>query len=89
MNTTDRTKETMPTDAELIEQARAWVRDSYGEGKWFNLMADRLEQLLAALADIREGRGPYRHDNHEFAVGVIENMKDIANRALAGTYERE
>src|SRR6185312_4756084 len=33
------------TDDELIEQARKWPRDGFGEGRWFHAMADRIEQM--------------------------------------------
>jgi hypothetical protein len=45
--------------------------------------------LRAALADIREGRGAFSRDQHQFALNVIEQSKRIANSALAGTYEHD
>lgn len=54
---------------------------------------DRLQNekrdLRAALEDIAKGNGAFSRDQYTFACNVIENMKSIAARALAGTYERE
>lgn len=54
---------------------------------------DRLQRekrdLRAALEDIAKGNGAFSRDQYTFACNVIENMKSIATRALAGTYERE
>ena len=33
----------------LVEEARRWPRDSFGEGRLFNELADEIERLRAAL----------------------------------------
>ena len=35
--------------AELIEKARKWPRDGFGEGQLFNELADEIERLWNAL----------------------------------------
>lgn len=81
------TPETQPTDAEMIEQARLWPRENFGEGRWFHAMADRMEMMRAALQAITEGRGAYSRDNYQFAINVIESNKKIATKALENRYE--
>ncbi len=52
------------------------------------IVAER-DYFRYALMDIAKGNGPYKMDQYEFACSVIENMKRIAEKALAGTYEPE
>lgn len=42
--------------------------------------------FAAALAEIAEGKGPYKRDPLKFAESVIESMQRIAREALAGTW---
>jgi hypothetical protein len=41
------TENTSPTFAEMIEQARKWPRNGFGEGCWFHAMADWMERARA------------------------------------------
>jgi len=44
----------------------------------------KLAQAMAALEQIREGRGPFNHDQYQFAVDTIAAMKKLADDALRG-----
>ena len=52
---------------------------------------DRLEatnaELLEALMEIAKGEGAFSLDQFTFANNTIENMKDIANTAIAKAEE--
>lgn len=54
----------------------------YGEGMWFNAMADWMERAHTALTEIAEGRGPFSNDQLTFATNTIECMKEKARAAL-------
>lgn len=75
------------TDEELIEQARSWPRQGYGEGEWFQAMADRMEMMRAALEAITKRMGAYNRDAHTFACNVIDSNVEIATKALENRYE--
>lgn len=47
------------------------------------------EGLRNALKAIREGRGRYSSDQLTFANNVIDSMREIADKALEGTYPEE
>lgn len=49
----------------------------------------QIEMLRRALEEITWGKGPYSVDELTFAGNVVERGKDIARRALAGTYSCE
>jgi len=53
----------MNTFDEVIEQARKWPRDDYGEGYWFNAMADKMELLRAAADAMRDAFVSYLGDS--------------------------
>lgn len=43
-----------PSIDDMIEQARKWPRSDFGEGYWFNAMADQLEEARQILEPIRD-----------------------------------
>ncbi len=45
--------------------------------------------LCDALREIAQGRGAFSLDHFTHANNAIENMKRIANEALAGTWEND
>ncbi len=45
---------TDPSLNELVEQARKWPRDGFGEGYWFHAMADKLEQARRILEPMKD-----------------------------------
>lgn len=34
-----------PSVEEMLQHARSWPRDGFGEGRWFHAMADEIERL--------------------------------------------
>lgn len=59
---------------EMIEQARSWPRDSFGEGRWFHAMADEIERQQADLDLLaRAGCKVREHNGRRF----VEITSDI------------
>lgn len=56
-------------------------------GVLLNLGAARIKYLVAALEEVAKGMGPYSRDPLAHASNTIEDMKDIATKAVAGTWE--
>jgi len=48
--------------------------------------AAEIKRLRDALQEVSRALGPYTRDPHEFAVGVIEDMQDIALNALVDNW---
>lgn len=44
---------------------------------------DQRDDMVAALKEISEGRGPFSQDHHQHAKNTIEAMKAVAVAALA------
>ena len=72
------------TDLELL-----WAIDKYLPDKYLPLFHEMEKQaaaapdLLAALQEIAKGEGAFSLDPLTFANNTIENMKEIANTAIA------
>lgn len=48
-----------PSFEEMIEQARSWPDHGYGEGRWFNLMADEMERMQRLIATLSRACSRY------------------------------
>lgn len=42
----------------------------------------KCQAMLIALKEIAEGRGPFNRDLFAHCVNTVENMKEIANKAV-------
>ena len=67
--------------ADALERENGLVGKSDGPATEHQA-ADKIERLLAALAEISKGAGPFSMDPTEHAENCIEAMKKLANKAL-------
>ena len=47
------------TFVDMIEQARKWPREGFGEGRWFHAMADWMERARTLLSQAADGPMPH------------------------------
>lgn len=50
---------------------------------------EEVDRFRKALQEIALGRGPFKIDPLEHAQSVIEDMKNVATRALAGEVDED
>jgi hypothetical protein len=75
------------TDKELIEQARKWPADGFGEGLWFNAMADRIEALLIERDDYILKQKVWEEANDELRTAHIAiTRRHQANCPVGGNF---
>lgn len=78
MTSSHTTSEAPPSYERMIEQARAWPAEGFGEGRWFNAMADWMEEARGLLRKCVT-TGYSRHEINCFLAGQapVTDEKDV------------
>ena len=70
-------------DNEGIADTGNWPEENMLENEGNARLIASAPEMLEALEEIAQGRGGFSKDNYEFAKNVIENMKALAEAAIA------
>ena len=71
---------------EVLRAGLATPAEQADVAQLLTTQAAEIKRLTDALQEVSRALGPYTRDPHEFAVGVIEDMQDIALNALVDNW---